>query len=139
MLRFHQKTKILCSSTLSLLTISNKNFIFASSPVEFTSRFSFRDNNNKKHHQSKSKTRKDQLDNIFKTRQKHASEKQRVLSMESEVREKPQMMMKQQAFIFPLLILFMGLKLPSVLTLYWAVMNIFMIVQQYLMLKKQKT
>jgi len=50
-----------------------------------------------------------------------------------------QMMMKQQAFIFPLLILFMGLKLPSVLTLYWAVMNIFMIVQQYLMLKKQKT
>src|SRR3989338_4935695 len=80
--------KMLRSSFFKSSSSTSTSFLVAANLVLQQSYF--RDNfaKNPPRH-SKEKTRKDQLDNIFKTKQRHASEQKRVLSMESEVRHKP--------------------------------------------------
>jgi YidC/Oxa1 family membrane protein insertase len=48
-----------------------------------------------------------------------------------------QMMSKQMLYLGPLLTLFIGIKFPAGLALYWLVSTVFMIVQQYLLEKKE--
>ena len=48
-----------------------------------------------------------------------------------------QMMSKQMLFLGPLLTLFIGVKFPSGLALYWLVSTVFMIMQQYFLEKKE--
>jgi len=45
------------------------------------------------------------------------------------------MFSKQMLYIFPIMIVFISMKLPAALSLYWIITNIFMIVQQYLINK----
>jgi YidC/Oxa1 family membrane protein insertase len=47
-------------------------------------------------------------------------------------------MQKQMLFIVPIMTLFIGLKFPSGLTLYWLTSTVFMIVQQWIFMKKEK-
>jgi len=49
-----------------------------------------------------------------------------------------QIMSKQMLFLGPLLTLFIGIKFPAGLSLYWLVSTVFMIVQQYLVEKDEK-
>lgn len=49
-----------------------------------------------------------------------------------------QMLSKQMLFLGPLLTLFIGVKFPSGLALYWLVSTVFMIVQQYFLEKEVK-
>lgn len=42
------------------------------------------------------------------------------------------MLGKQMLYIFPVMIVFISMKLPAALALYWIITNIFMIIQQYL-------
>lgn len=49
------------------------------------------------------------------------------------------MMQKQMIYFFPIITVFILLKLPSVLGLYWTVSGIFSIIQQYLILKPKKS
>jgi len=48
-----------------------------------------------------------------------------------------QVMSKQMLYLGPLLTLFIGIKFPAGLALYWLVSTVFMIVQQYLLEKKE--
>lgn len=48
-----------------------------------------------------------------------------------------QIMGKQMLYFFPILIIFFSLSLPSALTLYWIVTNIFMIIQQIIVNRGQ--
>lgn len=48
-----------------------------------------------------------------------------------------QMMSKQMLYLGPLLTLFIGIKFPAGLALYWLVSTVFMIVQQYYLQKKE--
>ncbi len=47
-----------------------------------------------------------------------------------------QMMTKQMIYVFPIFTIFICLKIPSAIALYWIVMNLFSIGQQYLLSKK---
>lgn len=51
--------------------------------------------------------------------------------------EMGEMMQKQMLYLGPLLTLFIGLKFPAGLALYWLVSTIFMIIQQKIIIKKQ--
>lgn len=48
-------------------------------------------------------------------------------------------MQKQMLYIIPVMTLFIGLKFPSGLALYWLASTVFMIVQQWLIMHKEKT
>lgn len=48
-------------------------------------------------------------------------------------------MQKQMLFIVPIMTLFIGLKFPSGLTLYWLTSTVFMIAQQWIVMHKEKT
>jgi YidC/Oxa1 family membrane protein insertase len=47
-----------------------------------------------------------------------------------------QMLSKQMLFLGPLLTLFIGVKFPSGLALYWLISTVFMIIQQYFLEKE---
>ncbi len=47
-------------------------------------------------------------------------------------------MQKQMLFIIPIMTLFIGLKFPSGLTLYWLTSTVFMIAQQWIVMHKEK-
>lgn len=49
-----------------------------------------------------------------------------------------QMMTKQMTYLFPVFAIFICFKLPSAIALYWVVMTLFTIGQQYLVFKKSK-
>ncbi|PIP25166.1 MAG: hypothetical protein COX34_00175 [Candidatus Nealsonbacteria bacterium CG23_combo_of_CG06-09_8_20_14_all_36_12] len=48
-----------------------------------------------------------------------------------------QMMTKQMTYLFPIFAIFICLKLPSAIALYWVVFTIFSIIQQYFILRPQ--
>jgi YidC/Oxa1 family membrane protein insertase len=48
------------------------------------------------------------------------------------------MMTSQMLYLGPLLTLFIGIKFPAGLALYWLVSTLFMLGQQYLLEKKEK-
>lgn len=50
-----------------------------------------------------------------------------------------QIMSKQMLYVGPLLTLFIGIKFPAGLALYWLVSTLFMIIQQYMIEKKEST
>lgn len=49
-----------------------------------------------------------------------------------------EIMNKQMVFVFPAMTVFFGLTLPGGLSLYWFMFTLFTVIQQYIVLKKQK-
>lgn len=78
------------------------------------------------------------LSQFFQTKMLMAKQKVVVNPQKDEKPDFSQMMSKQMLFLGPLLTLFIGVKFPSGLALYWLVSTVFMIVQQYFLEKKEK-
>jgi YidC/Oxa1 family membrane protein insertase len=75
----------------------------------------------------------------FQTKMLMAKQKSVAKPQNDEKPDFSQMMSKQMLFLGPLLTLFIGIKFPSGLALYWLVSTVFMIVQQYFLEKEAKT
>lgn len=68
--------------------------------------------------------------------------KQPVLSADKKENDQPdisQIMSKQMLYLGPFLTFFIGIKFPAGLSLYWLVSTLFMLIQQLLMQKNQKS
>lgn len=70
---------------------------------------------------------------------KRTPKKERVAGVKKTMQEEfADSMQMQMKYFFPVIIVFIGLSLPSALPLYWSVRNVFTIIQEVLIAKKQK-
>ncbi|MEA2007262.1 MAG: YidC/Oxa1 family membrane protein insertase [Patescibacteria group bacterium] len=75
---------------------------------------------------------------IFNNKKKQGEEKK---SKSDEKKDEPDfstMLQQQMIYMGPIITLIIGVRFPSGLILYWAITTIFMIIQQYMILKKDK-
>ncbi len=75
------------------------------------------------------------LSQYFQTKMLMAKQKMAANPQNDDKMDFSQMMSKQMLFLGPLLTLFIGVKFPSGLALYWLVSTVFMIIQQYFLEK----
>jgi len=75
----------------------------------------------------------------FQTKMLMAKQKTIVSSQNDDKPDFSQMLSKQMLYLGPLLTLFIGVKFPSGLALYWLVSTVFMIIQQYFLEKEVQT
>lgn len=75
------------------------------------------------------------MQNKIDTAKKEHKQKRDVSSAEPDFAT---IMQRQMLFIVPIMTLFIGLKFPSGLTIYWLTSTIFMIVQQWFVMHKEK-
>ncbi len=75
---------------------------------------------------------------FFQTKMLMAKNKEKEKKENKSQPDLAQTMTKQMLYFAPLMTLFIGFKLPAGLALYWLVSTIFMIIQQYLIVKKEK-
>ncbi len=73
-----------------------------------------------------------------KTKETQKEEKKTDTKKSSDQPDFAQIMQKQMLFIIPLMTLFIGLRFPSGLALYWLTSTVFMIAQQWIMMHKEK-
>jgi YidC/Oxa1 family membrane protein insertase len=78
------------------------------------------------------------LSQYFQTKMLMIKQKMTASSQGDDKLDFSQMLSKQMLFLGPLLTLFIGVKFPSGLALYWLVSTVFMIVQQYFLEKETK-
>lgn len=78
------------------------------------------------------------LSQFFQSKMLMAKQKKAPSFQGDEKMDFSQMLSKQMLFLGPLLTLFIGVKFPSGLALYWLVSTVFMIVQQYFLEKEAK-
>jgi YidC/Oxa1 family membrane protein insertase len=78
------------------------------------------------------------LSQFFQSKMLMAKQKTAPSSQKDDKMDFSQMLSKQMLFLGPLLTLFIGIKFPSGLALYWLVSTVFMIVQQYFLEKEVK-
>jgi len=60
-------------------------------------------------------------------------------SQEKQMEQFQKIISKQMLYLFPVMTVFIALKIPSALALYWVVTTLFGIVQQYVVLKRDKS
>jgi YidC/Oxa1 family membrane protein insertase len=78
------------------------------------------------------------LSQYFQTKMLMAKQKMAVAPQDDDKLDFSQMLSKQMLFLGPLLTLFIGVKFPSGLALYWLISTVFMIIQQYFLEKEDK-
>lgn len=78
------------------------------------------------------------LSQYFQTKMLMYKQKEKQGFKEEDKSDFSQIFSKQMLYLGPLLTLFIGVKLPSGLALYWLVSTVFMIIQQYLLEKETK-
>jgi YidC/Oxa1 family membrane protein insertase len=75
----------------------------------------------------------------FQTKMLMAKQKDATSPQSNDKLDFYQMMSKQMLYLGPLLTLFIGIKFPSGLALYWLISTLFMIIQQYLLEREAKS
>jgi YidC/Oxa1 family membrane protein insertase len=78
------------------------------------------------------------LSQFFQSKMLMAKQKEFPKAQNEDKMDFSQALSKQMLFLGPLLTLFIGIKFPSGLALYWLVSTVFMIVQQYFLEKENK-
>jgi YidC/Oxa1 family membrane protein insertase len=76
------------------------------------------------------------LSQYFQTKMLMAKQKMTTSLQDEDKLDFSQMLSKQMLFLGPLLTLFIGVKFPSGLALYWLISTVFMIIQQYFLEKE---
>jgi len=78
------------------------------------------------------------LSQYFQTKMLMAKQKIAPSSQNNDKADFSQILSQQMLYLGPLLTLFIGVKFPSGLALYWLISTVFMIIQQYLLEKENK-